>query len=325
LSQLISIITPIYNGQEFLKETIETVLNQSYSNWELLLIDDGSTDNSKAICKTYTDKDNRIKYYYKSNGGQASARNLGIKKAKGEWIALLDADDLWHNTKLEKQIEILDKNSEATLCFTNTLAFQNTINNELYNFDNKAFGLLNKDFFLNVFVSSYVSNSSLVIKKNVIVKSGLYNESEIVRGSEDWELLLRLLYQKNRIVGVKEKLLYYRVHDGGIHLQNARMFIGKTKVYAQYKDDKRIPKLIKLKQLRYTYRELANYLFEENRQLEIVDFLSELWQFDKYSFGTLKQKITFKMFSIPFALKISNKLIYRVAYRLEKIRYFVGV
>ena len=322
---MISIITPIYNGQSFLQETIETVLNQSYSNWELLLIDDGSTDNSKAICETYCKKDKRIKYHYKPNGGQASARNLGINKAKGEWIALLDADDLWHKTKLEKQIDSLAQYPEATLCFTNTLAFENTISNEIYNFDKKAFGLLNEDFFLDVFVSSYVSNSSLVIKKDVLLQAGLYNEKEIVRGSEDWELLLRLLHKNNRIVGVKEKLLFYRIHNGGIHLQNARMFIGKTKVYAQYKDDKHIPKHIKLKQFRHTYRELANYLFEENRASEILNYLTELWQYDAYSFGTLKQKITFKMFSIPTALKISNKLIYRVAYRLEKIRYFVGI
>jgi len=321
---MISIITPIFNGQVFLKDTIETVLNQSYSNWELLLIDDGSTDNSKTICEAFCKQDKRIKYYYKSNGGQASARNLGINKAKGKWVALLDADDLWHPTKLEKQIDSLEQYPDATLCFTNTLAFENTISNEIYNFDTKTFGLLEKNFFLDVFVSSYVSNSSLVIKKDVLLQARLYNEKEIIRGSEDWELLLRLLHKNNRIVGVKEKLLFYRIHDGGIHLQNARMFIGKTKVYAQYKDDKSIPKLIKLKQYRHTYRELANYLFEENRQSEIIGYLTELWQFDKYSFVTIKQKIMFKMFSIPLALKISNKIIYRIGYRLEKIRYFVG-
>jgi len=324
MTNFISIITPIYNGQEFLAETIETVLMQTYTNWELLLVDDGSTDNTKNICKTYTDKDDRIKYIYKTNGGQASARNFGIKNANGGWIALLDADDLWNIKKLEKQINALIENPDASLCFTNTLAFQNSINNEVYNFDNKDYGLLNEDFFYKVFVSNNVSNSSLVINKQSIIESGLYNENENIRGSEDWDLLLRLLYNKIRIVGVKDKLLYYRIHDGGIHLQNARMFIGKTKVYAQYKDDKTIPELLKLKQYRHTYRELLNYLFIEKRESEILIYAKELWRLDKYSFATLKQRIIFKLLPLNSALWISNKIIYRIAYRIEKIRYLLN-
>jgi glycosyltransferase involved in cell wall biosynthesis len=318
---LVSIIVPIYNGEEFLKETIETVINQTYNGWELLLIDDGSTDNSKKICLDFVNKDNRIKYFYKTNGGQASARNLGINKSQGEWIALLDADDLWHETKIEKQVSVVLNNPEVAICFTNTVAFETNITKEIYNFDTKNFGLLSDAFFLEAYTSSYMSNSSLMIKKSIVENEGGYDESEVLRGSEDWDLLLKLLLNGNRIYGLKDRLFYYRIHDGGIHLQNARMFIGKTIVYKKYHNLSSLGRLRKLRQYRYTYRELLNYLFEEERIDEIKLYSKEIWRLDRLSFVTLAQKIIFSLFSIKKSLWISNKIIYRIGYRIENLKY----
>lgn len=90
--ELISIVIPLYNKEENISRTIDSVLNLNYDNWELLIIDDGSTDNSASVVKSYI-HDTRIKYFYKTNGGVSSARNLGIKISRGEWIIFLDADD----------------------------------------------------------------------------------------------------------------------------------------------------------------------------------------------------------------------------------------
>ena len=109
MSELISIIVPVYNTELYLEETIQSVLRQTYQNWELLMVDDGSTDDSASICKAFTKQDPRIHYLYKTNGGQASARNLGIKKSKGDWLAFLDSDDLWTEEKLSSQIEEVKK------------------------------------------------------------------------------------------------------------------------------------------------------------------------------------------------------------------------
>jgi len=321
MNKFISIIVPIFNGQYFLNETIQTVINQSYTNWELLLIDDGSTDHSKRICLNHSQKDDRIHYYYKKNGGQASARNLGITNSKGEWVAMLDADDLWHKDKLLKQVEAITSYPDISICFTNTLAFQKSLDNELYNANNKKYGLLDATLFREIYTSNYISNSSVILKKQVLLKIGLYNESESLRGSEDWELLLRMLFNKEKAYGIKEKLLYYRVHEGGIHLQNARMFIGKTLVYKVFHKEQSISKLLKLKQYRYTYRELLNHLSTEGRNNEILNFASEIWRLDPLSFVTLKQKIIFKIFNIKSALWISNNIIYRIGYRIEKFNY----
>ena len=93
----ISIIVPVYNSEKFLDETIQSVIDQDFKDWELLLVEDGSLDKSKTICKKYEQLDNRIRLICKSNGGQASARNVGIKESKYDWIAFIDSDDISFN------------------------------------------------------------------------------------------------------------------------------------------------------------------------------------------------------------------------------------
>ena len=106
---MVSVIIPVYNVEKYLAECIDSVLLQSYKNFELLLIDDGSKDNSSAICDEYAKKDYRIKIFHKKNGGLSSARNYGINKAIGEYIIFLDSDDFWTtNDCLEKLIKIAD-------------------------------------------------------------------------------------------------------------------------------------------------------------------------------------------------------------------------
>lgn len=117
-NNLVSIITPCYNGSKYIGETIESVLLQTYKDFEMIIIDDGSKDNSVKIIQEYANKDDRIKLIKQSNGGSASARNNGIRNANGRYITLLDADDLWDNNFLEEQIKFLNEN-DATLVFCN--------------------------------------------------------------------------------------------------------------------------------------------------------------------------------------------------------------
>ena len=123
---LVSIITPSYNSEEFIKETIESVLNQTYDNWEMLIIDDCSTDKSLQLIKEYIKVDSRIKYLKNNqNNGPAVTRNIALSKVKGEYIAFLDSDDFWDKLKLEKQVEFMEKNNleitHTDYFFTNSL------------------------------------------------------------------------------------------------------------------------------------------------------------------------------------------------------------
>lgn len=114
IQSLVSIITPCYNGSKYISETIESVISQTYINWEMIIVDDGSKDNSAEIIKTFVNKDSRIKLIQQPNGGSANARNHGIREAKGQFIALLDADDVWKPEFLTEQISFMKE--KQTLC-----------------------------------------------------------------------------------------------------------------------------------------------------------------------------------------------------------------
>ncbi|WP_300278913.1 glycosyltransferase family 2 protein [Peptacetobacter sp.] len=115
---LVSIITPMYNSERYIVSTIESVLNQTYKDWEMIIVDDCSTDSSSEIAKSYSEKDERIKYIRtEKNAGVSNARNVALKMATGSFLAFLDSDDTWEKEKLEKQIDFMKKN-EYVITFT---------------------------------------------------------------------------------------------------------------------------------------------------------------------------------------------------------------
>ena len=104
---LVSIIVPCYNQAQYLSEALESVLQQTYTDWECIIVNDGSPDNTDIIVKDWLQRDNRFKYLYKDNGGLSSARNFGIENSNGTYILLLDADDKYHHTFIEKGVKVL--------------------------------------------------------------------------------------------------------------------------------------------------------------------------------------------------------------------------
>lgn len=120
---MVSIITPTYNAENYIGETIESVRNQTYQDWEMIIIDDCSTDNTSVIIKGYADNDSRIKLIKApQNGGVAKARNLGLEQAQGDYIAFVDSDDLWKPDKLEKQVAFM-KEKGGVLSYTDFQKF----------------------------------------------------------------------------------------------------------------------------------------------------------------------------------------------------------
>lgn len=113
---LVSIITPCYNGAKYISETIDSVIAQTYTEWEMIIVDDGSKDNSAQIISGYAAKDSRIRLISQENAGSAAARNNGIRNASGQYIALLDADDLWLPEFLEKQIAFMREKDAVCVC-----------------------------------------------------------------------------------------------------------------------------------------------------------------------------------------------------------------
>ena len=131
-SPLVSIIVPCYNYGHLLHETLESVVAQTYQNWECIIVDDGSTDNTRQVAMNYIDNDSRFLYQYQKNKGLASARNTGFKLAKGYYIQLLDSDDILPPEKIQRHVTILKTRPEVDLVYGRVSIFEKQLSNLLF-------------------------------------------------------------------------------------------------------------------------------------------------------------------------------------------------
>jgi glycosyltransferase involved in cell wall biosynthesis len=204
---LVSVVIPVFNASKWISETISSVLDQDYPNVEVVVIDDGSTDDSSDIINQYT---NKVKYFYKSNGGQGSARNIGIQKSNGKYIAFIDADDLWAKNKLSIQVEILER-TRLKWIYSDAIAFDNENKKDLFLFsqNNKQYS---GDVLKPLFRSCFIPSPTPVVEKTVFSKVGMFNEHTTMRNREDWDMWLRIasLYS---LAYVPKSLANYRVHS----------------------------------------------------------------------------------------------------------------
>ena len=200
---LVSIITPVYECEKFIEETLKCVLNQTYNNWEMLLVDDCSPDNSYKIIKKYTEKDKRFKYIkLKENSGAAVARNTALSESKGRFIAYLDADDLWDNDKLEKQIAFMKKNNYAFTCTDYEKIDESGNFLKIVKIPNKV----NYNLFLR---NTIIQTVGVMVDTKITGKDIL--EMPNIRRRQDAATWCQLLKAGYDCYEVPEKLSYYRV------------------------------------------------------------------------------------------------------------------
>ena len=210
---LVTVITPLFNAQDFIGETIESVLDQTYQNWEMIIVDDCSTDNSRDIVKKYEAKESRIKLIEleKNFGGPARPRNVGLDISKGDYLAFLDADDVWLKNKLQVQInEMLVNNLDFTSTdskFIDDNSIDTIINkHKIIIFFKK---IKRKATLSDVIKGSFISTSSAIVSKNFISK---FDENKDFIGVEDMYLWMKILNKKNvRYKYIRDKLIKYRV------------------------------------------------------------------------------------------------------------------
>ena len=208
MNPLVSIITPTFNSQEFLEQTINSILDQSYKNWELILVDDASSDNTLQIINEYISHyNNIILLQNKSNQGAGVSRNKGILAAKGDYIAFLDADDLWKPNKLELQINYMLKN-KLDVCFSSY-----DLIDEDGNKLNKRVNALEKLTYKKLLRSNYLGNLTGIYNCKTLGKI----QSPKLRKRQDWLLWLAAIKKSGKpAVGIQESLAFYRVRKNSI-------------------------------------------------------------------------------------------------------------
>ncbi|MBP1629401.1 MAG: glycosyl transferase [Bacteroidetes bacterium] len=221
---LVSIIMPSYNSSRFIDESIDSVLSQTYQNWELLITDDCSTDNTIEIINEYIQKDNRIKIFkHNINSGAAIARNNSIEKANGKFLAFLDSDDLWYPNKLELQLEFMNKNKIAFSCSNYDQIYENG------EFNNIIIKVPNIISYYEYLKNTIIGCLTVIIDKSIVGDFRMPN----IKSSHDMALWLLILKKGYNCFGLNKTLGTYRLVSNSNTAKKGKAAKDVWKVYRE--------------------------------------------------------------------------------------------
>ena len=224
----VSVIIPTYNYGQYIARAIDSVLNQTYQDFELIVVDDGSTDNTEEIIRTK--QNDKIRYFYQENKGAPSARNKGIEESKGKYTAFLDADDEWFPSKLEKQIEKFQKASARV-----GLVYSGLIYIWKENEDKaiKIVPTLRGNIFVSFLKVTVLGSPTPLIKKNCFQKAGLFDER--LPSCQDWDMWLRIS-KYYEVDYVPEILAKHYIHKNQITEKFENKIHGREIMIEKYHD-----------------------------------------------------------------------------------------
>ena len=230
---LISVVIPAYNAEQFLDETLESVLSQTYENWECIIVNDGSTDNTESIAKKWCEKDARFCYFYKENSGVSDTRNLGIKEARGEYIAFLDADDILTPDSLEVRINVLIEQN-VDLVATKLQHFTDKLPKVSKNNARQDVLYYAKEGLTQLMAFNKVTPSTVLCKKSVMDEVGGFTWH---KKAEDLHCWLKVLFAGYKIYRIDETLLLYRLVENSMSSTDRNCSKEVFEIIYRFKDE----------------------------------------------------------------------------------------
>jgi len=259
---LVSIIMNCYNGEKYLKQAVDSILDQTFSNWEIIFWDNQSTDRSASIIKNYNDA--RLRYFYAPTHTLLyDARNWAIDKSKGEFIAFLDVDDWWLPEKLEKQIVLFDDKEVGVVCSNYQIVNENKNKNwTAFNYTLPTGWVLNE-----ILKNYYIGLLTLIVRKTMLDElTYICNPDYNLIG--DFDLVTRLL-MKCKLDCVQEPLAFYRIHDSNESSKNQERHMLEISSWIEFssgiKEIKALPNFYSVK-FPYIYSQALNQLLDSNRR-----------------------------------------------------------
>jgi glycosyltransferase involved in cell wall biosynthesis len=203
---LVSVVIPAYNAEKYLEETLASVRAQTFSDYEILVVDDGSTDRTVQIASDF----GGVKLLLQQNRGSAAARNTGIRAARGAYVAFLDADDIWLPSKLEKQVAHLQAHPRTEWSYTDALVFDMPARRTVCQIGRRI-RLHEGEILRPLLLRSFIPSATPVVKKTALMEAGLFDERRERRFAEDWSMWLRIA-ERHPVKLIDEPLAMIRMH-----------------------------------------------------------------------------------------------------------------
>ena len=282
----VSVIIHTYNNEKFIAETVESVLNQTYKDYEIIVVDDGSEDGTRDALIPYMQK---IRYHYKENGGIASAKNAGISLSETEFVAFLDHDDLWVPDKLQLQMEHFNENPQIGLVYAKYTSFRD--GKELRTKPEKGYSGW---IFKELLAKSFIQTSTVVVKRECLDAVGPYDETFSL--GDEYDMFLRIA-QKFQCGFVDKGLTRYRVHDTNASnndflFDNENLGVYK-KIYNNFTDLDGVEKKILRKRIARYSMKVAEGLYTQGKLEESKEYQKEANSFLPF-YKRITSNMTFK-------------------------------
>ncbi|MFN2454881.1 MAG: glycosyltransferase family 2 protein [Pyrinomonadaceae bacterium] len=317
MSDLVSIIMPAYNAEKHIAESIQSAINQTYQNWELIVVDDGSTDGTAEIARGFSDRDKRVKYFFQKNSRLGKARNTGIKNSCGDLIAFLDSDDLWVKEKLELQVKTVHE-TRVDLVFSDGFIFvEDDVTDENVTFQTLRGRFDGGGLSDLLLVGNYLPVLSVLARKDSLNEVGRFEEAPLYHGCEDYDLWLKLARHGAAFYGMKELLVRYRRHSGAMTHKDSKMLKPMLQVVKRYIYDSSLDKNKVKERMRNLYRDLIRALIEEGEIIEARAYMKEFSAWDKSGLVTSLQKVLIKVLPNKYNF-ISKECLYRTEWHIKK-------
>jgi glycosyltransferase involved in cell wall biosynthesis len=269
---LVTIVVPCYNHEKYIKDTIESIINQTYKNIELIVIDDGSKDNSAKVIHRLTNKYNFI-FITRLNKGLCATLNEGINLAKGSYFCACASDDKYTLDKIEKQVKFMESNPNFAMCYGNKINFNDTGDQNKIKVLNPTSGWIFEDIILN---NTIIPALTTMQKINVLKDLDGYDENLFI---EDWDMWLRIA-DKYEIGYLDEYLGYYRTHERNISKQKLKMYEGQKTILDKWINKERFKFYLskqKLKWLNFLAiehkKQAKNYIYPGMSQIFTSEYL----------------------------------------------------
>lgn len=319
---LVSIIMPAYNAERFIEESIRSVMAQTYRHWELIVVDDGSTDRTAKIAQALSARDPRIKCLRQPNKKVAGAKNTGINNSRGQLIAFIGADDLWLREKLALQVDAIEETGADILFSDGYLFPDNETADETRPFRTLKGRYSGAEMFELLLIQNRIPDLSVLFRQKVWRETGPFNEApEYYRGCEDYEFWLRAAERGAVFYGMEERLVRYRLHSDSMTARKIETVAAEIATVKRFMSGRHARTRAIRRRFRDSYRALIAAFVAQNRIEEAQECMKELWKWDQFGLVTSLQRIIIRV--APGKYNAISERLYAAGSQISKYRTIV--